>query len=59
MVLPTVVKGKNCDKKTHSKIISKTIKENGRSNRDEEMNYFTSYYKERFKGTQFKDFKFV
>ena len=44
-----MAKGKKRDKN-----IKSCAKKQGRANRDEDMNYFAVYYKERFKGVQFK-----
>ena len=37
--------------------MAKIAKEHDRTNRDEDMNYFAVYYKAKFAGLKFKDFK--
>jgi hypothetical protein len=43
--------------KEEVKRITKAAKEHGRANRDEEMDFFAVYYKDKFFGMKFKDFK--
>jgi hypothetical protein len=43
--------------KEEVKRIAKAAKEQGRANRDEDMDFFSAYYKEKFTGKQFKEFK--
>jgi hypothetical protein len=45
------------EEKEEVKRIAKTAKEHGRANRDEDMDFFAMYYKEKFPGIQFKHFK--
>jgi hypothetical protein len=40
----------NRELKVSEKALSKKAKENGRANRDEEMDFFAAYYKESFRG---------
>jgi hypothetical protein len=47
----------NRELKVSEKALSKKAKENGRANRDEEMDFFAAYYKEKFQGTKFVAFK--
>jgi hypothetical protein len=39
------------------KQIAKVAKEHKRANRDDDMDFFVVYYKEKFLGVKFKDFK--
>jgi hypothetical protein len=52
-----VAKGKKRELKAKAKVLSGEIISKGRSNRDEDMNHFVTYYRERFKGVTFKVFK--
>jgi hypothetical protein len=45
------------EEKEEVKRISKAAKEQGRANRDEDMDFFAAYYKERHFGSKFKEFK--
>jgi hypothetical protein len=47
------------EEKEEVKRIAKAAKERGRVNRDEDMDFFAIYCKEKFSGTKFKDFKKV
>jgi hypothetical protein len=43
--------------KEEVKRIAKVAKEQGRANRDEDMDFFAAYCKEKFSTNKFKDFK--
>jgi hypothetical protein len=45
------------EEKEEVKRIIKAAKEQKRANRDEEMDFFAVYYKEKFPGVKFIDFK--
>jgi hypothetical protein len=47
------------EEKEEAKRIAKAAKEQGRTNRDEDMDFFAVYCKEKFPVAKFKDFKKV
>jgi len=47
------VQAKKREMKVAEKALAKKAKESGRANRDEDMDYFSVYYVEKFKGTKF------
>jgi len=51
------VKIKKRELKVEEKALAKKAKENSRANRDEDMDYFAAYYKEKFAGYKFSQLK--
>jgi hypothetical protein len=45
------------EEKEEAKRIAKAAKEQRRANRDEDMDFFAAYYKDKFDGVKFKAFK--
>jgi len=43
--------------KIADRVLVKKAKDNGRANRDEEMDFFAVYYKEQFSGSKYSAFK--
>jgi hypothetical protein len=52
-----VVEERKRAQKEETKRIAKAAKEQGRANRDEDMDFFAAYYKEKFAPMKFKEFK--
>jgi hypothetical protein len=52
-----VVEERKRAQKEETKRIAKAAKEQGRANRDDDMDFFAAYYKEKFSSLKYSEFK--